>query len=353
MAKAPVFDGHNDSVQLLPPTDQSNAAPFLEGKSSGHVDLPRARKGNFSGGLFALFVEPDPETATEHDRLTVTESGYHVSTPPAIRPAHAQRVTDELLERLTHLVSSSNGQVRIVESVEEIRAGLREEVMSIVIHFEGAAAIDPSLGNLEQYYETGLRSLGLVWSRPNAFGTGVPFQYPASPDTGPGLTDAGRELVRDCNDLGIVVDFAHINEQGFWDAASVTTDPVVVSHAGVHSICPSTRNLSDEQLTAIGDSDGIVGVTFDVSNIRPDGNLDAETDLGVLVDHIEYIIDHVGIDNVGFGSDFDGATIPNEITDVAGLPRLIERLSRRGYTESETRKITMENWLRVLDETWR
>ena len=122
-----------------------------------------------------------------------------------------------------------------------------------------------------------MRSLGLAWSRPNAFAHGVPFKFPHSPDTGPGLSPLGFDLVRLCNDLGVVVDLAHVNENGFWDVAKVTEKPIVVTHAGVHALCPSTRNLTDKQLDAIGESDGIIGINFHVGFLRHDGRLDAET----------------------------------------------------------------------------
>src|SRR5204862_5975253 len=108
--------------------------------------------------------------------------------------------------------------------------------IAAILHFEGAEPIDSQLNALEVFYRAGLRSLGLVWSRPNAFGEGVPFRFPSSPDTGPGLTAAGRELVRECNRLGILVDLSHLNERGFWDVADVTTAPLVATHSNAHAL---------------------------------------------------------------------------------------------------------------------
>src|SRR5206468_1669749 len=129
---------------------------------------------------------------------------------------------------------------------------------------EGAEPIAPDLSNLERWYDRGLRSIGLVWSRANAFAEGVPFRFPSSPDTGPGLTDAGRELVRACNRLGILVDLSHLNEAGFWDVAGISDKPLVATHSNAHAICPASRNLTDKQLAAIKESDGMVGLNYHV-----------------------------------------------------------------------------------------
>ena len=229
---------------------------------------------------------------------------------------------------------------------------LHNDIIVGVLHFEGAEAIDPELEALQLFYRAGLRSLGITWSRPNTFGFGVPFRYPHSPDTGPGLTDHGVELVRECNRGGIVVDLAHLNERGFWDAARVTERPLVVTHSAAHAICPSARNLTDRQLDAIGESGGVVGVTFCRSDLRPDGGLDVDTPAESILRHIDYIVDRIGINHVAFGSDFDGATIPSEVGDVTGYPKLFEGLIGRGYDAEALRKIAYENWVRVLREAW-
>src|ERR687885_810159 len=132
-----------------------------------------------------------------------------------------------------------------------LRAGAGE-AFGLVLHIEGAEAIDPELEALELWYAAGLRSLGPVWSRPNAFGEGVPFAFPASPDTGPGLTRAGKALVRRCAELGIAVDLSHLNEAGFWDVARLDQGPLIASHSGAHALAAASRNLTDAQLDAVG-----------------------------------------------------------------------------------------------------
>src|SRR5207248_6447205 len=129
----------------------------------------------------------------------------------------------------------------------------------------------------------------LVWSRPNAFAWGVPFEFPASPDIGPGLTEAGRELVRACNRLGILVDLSHLNEAGFWDVASLTDGPLVATHSNAHVLCPSTRNLTDRQLDAIAESGGIVGVNFGVGFLTDEGSNDPAAPMTEIVRHVAVI----------------------------------------------------------------
>ncbi len=241
----------------------------------------------------------------------------------------------------------------MVRTADELATCLRDGTFASILHFEGAEAIDPGLDALEVFYRAGLRSLGLVWSRPTAFASGVPFKFPSTPDTGPGLTEAGRALVRACNRLGIMIDLSHLNEKGFWDVAALSQAPLVATHSNAHAICPSTRNLTDKQLDAIKESDGMVGLNFHVGFLREDGGRDINTPLTTMVRHIDHLVSRVGIDRVGLGSDFDGAKMPQELGDVTGLPKLIAALRAAGYDDAALRRITHENWLRVLGKTWR
>jgi membrane dipeptidase len=266
--------------------------------------------------------------------------------------AYARRKTGELLAALKRLEARADGKVRIATSVDEIEAARRARSFAVVLHMEGADAIDADFLELEKLYRGGLRSLGLVWSRPNIFGHGVPFAWPRSPDTGPGLTPAGEELVRACNHLGVMIDVSHLNEKGFWDVARLSTAPLVATHSCVHAICPSTRNLTDRQLDAIRASNGAVGVNFSVNDVRPDAQDNADTPLHMLTRHFQYLADRIGIDHVAIGSEFDGATIPAAIKDASGLPNLIAALRASGFDDASIRKIAFDNWMRVLRLTW-
>ncbi|WP_299346447.1 membrane dipeptidase, partial [uncultured Maritalea sp.] len=206
--------------------------------------------------------------------------------------------------------------------------------------------------NLEAFYNDGLRSIGPVWSRSNAFAHGVPFKFPASPDTGPGLTNDGIELVKACNEMGIAVDLSHINEKGFWDVARVSTKPLIASHSNVHALCPTTRNLTDNQLKAIKDTNGIAGLNFAVAFLRKDGAKNQDVPMSTLVEHVNHMVDIMGIDHVGLGSDYDGAPPPYDLDSTAKLPTLTSALRDAGYDDEALNKICHANWLRVLEETW-
>jgi membrane dipeptidase len=347
----PIFDGHNDTVLSLRNTGRS----FFDRSATGHVDLPRAKAGGMAGGLFAVWI-PDPShTPPPGEQPDPDVSPYTdpEKVPPRMAVDYAQHYALGSLATLIRQAEQSNGAVAIVTTASDLRRCLNDGTFAIELHLEGAEPIDPGLDALEVYARAGVRSVGIVWSRSNAFGHGVPFQFNHSPDTGPGLTDAGKELVRACNRLGVVVDLSHLNEAGFWDVARVSEDPLVATHSGVHAISPSTRNLTDKQLDAIRDSDGIVGVNFHVGFLRPDGKeRPAETTVAAIADHVDYLAQRIGIGRVAFGSDFDGATMPGDLRDAAGLPLLVAELRARGYDDASLRKIGHENWLRVFEQTW-
>lgn len=347
-ARLPVIDGHNDALLALV-RDARRPDSLLERSTVGHLDLPRAREGGFAGGFFAMFT---PSGKAMGPRRRDLAERYELPLPPTPSLGRAQRFTGTLAARLFRDQRTSNGALQVVRTAAELRACLARGTVAAIFHIEGAEAIDPGLDALEVLYQTGLRSLGLVWSRPNAFAHGVPFKFPSSPDLGPGLTDAGRALVRACNELGILVDLSHLNEQGFRDVARLSTAPLVATHSNAHALCPISRNLTDDQLRAIRDSEGMVGVNFATSMLRADGRPDPDTPLEVVVRHFDHLIERLGEDKVGFGSDFDGTIVPAAIGDVAGLPRLIDALRAAGYDQPLLEKLAFANWLRVLERTW-
>ena len=333
--------------------ERGKGRSFFSKSDIGHIDLPRAREGHFAGGFFAVFV-PTPKPAdfpadpTEDDLVDLfLKAG---STP--VDRHYALDHTLAMARLMMDLERQAPADVRTIRRAVDLRRCLDEGAIAMIFHIEGAEAIDPRLNALYMLYEAGLRSLGIVWSRPNAFGHGVPFSFPGSPDTGPGLTDAGKALVRACNDLGVLVDLSHLNEKGFWDVAGLSSKPLVATHSGVHALCASPRNLTDRQIDAVRDSGGVIGINFHVGFLRKDGVRNADTPLSTLVAHVNYVADRAGIDHVALGSDFDGATMPAELGDVAGLPRLMEALRAGGHDDSSLRKIGYQNWIRVLEKTW-
>jgi len=244
------------------------------------------------------------------------------------------------------------GALKVCRTVAQIRETMAAGLMAAIFHIEGAEAIDPDLHTLEVLYQAGLRSIGPVWSRETIFGHGVPFRYPSDPDTGPGLTDHGLRLVKRCNELGIMIDLSHLNSAGFWDVARHSTQPLVATHSNAHEICPHARNLTDDQLAAIRDSDGMVGLNFAVAFLRDDGRMLADVPLSQMLRHLDYLIEKLGEDRVGLGSDYDGAIVPKDVTTLADLPNLRQAMAKHGYDDALMTKLCHENWMRVLEKTW-
>ena len=342
----PVFDGHNDVLLRLWLKKSTKAvSDFIDGDAEGHLDLPRMHDGGFAGGLFAIYT-PSFDDGIDRENLN--------PTPYApVSQLIAAQTTYEMANLLFELERETpNNGFQVCRSVADIRAAMSVGAIAAVMHIEGAEAIGTSLEGLQELHAMGLRSIGPLWSRDNVFGHGVPFNFPGSPDIGEGLTKAGKALVRECNRLRIMLDCSHLNLKGFWDLAELSDAPLVASHSNVHSICASPRNLFDNQLKAIGESGGIVGLNFAVLFLNADGSYNQDLSPDVMIRHLDHMLRLAGEDNVGLGSDFDGAGVPNFIRDVTGVPRLVEVMEHAGYSAALIKKITSENWLRVLEKTW-
>jgi membrane dipeptidase len=320
-----ILDGHNDL-----------ALRVWLGQEPVHIDLSTAGEAGFDGGFFALSAVGGP---FEHPASVP----YDLPLGEPVPYEKARRDVEGQLEALEGL------DVSIVRRLDDIFPGR----VNAIVHFEGAEAVAPDLSNLDDWFARGLRSLGIVWSRPNAFGEGVPFRFPSSPDTGGGLTGAGRDLVHACNRLGVMIDVSHLNEAGFWDVASLSQAPIVATHSNAHAVCASTRNLTDPQLDAIGESGGVVGINFATMFLRENGMPGTDAPLETIVRHIDYVASRIGVEHVAFGSDFEGAEVPGVLGGAAGLPRLVDALRVAGHDDASLELITHGNWLRLLERTWR
>lgn len=345
----PTFDGHNDVLlRLWLKNTADPARDFVEGDGIGHLDLPRMRRGNMAGGFFAIF-------APEHEMPSHDDDDDEDLNPPyagALPQKKAERATSAMFDLRDAIITTAKGSVRNCLSVDDIRASMADGALAMITHIEGAEAIKPDLSNLQAFYDRGLRSLGPVWSRPNAFGVGVPFRFPSSPDTGSGLTLEGEALVRECNALRIMVDCSHITERGFWDVARVSNAPLVATHSNAHAVSASSRNLSDAQLKAVGETGGMVGLNYATGFLRADGRWTSDTPAETMIRHLDHMIAQAGEDCVGLGSDFDGARIPRFIGDATGLPNLVAAMETAGYGSALIEKICWKNWLRLLEKTW-
>ena len=328
-----VFDGHNDLLLHLFRAGDGMGDAFIAGRD-GHLDLAKCRRGGFAGGMFAIWV-PNPDPAD-------TMNGV------ALDPDYARAVTLRMAATLLRLTQAHSEAIRLCRSVAEIAAARAAGAIAAVMHLEGAEGIGSDLAELEVLHAAGLRSLGPVWSRPNIFGHGVPFLYPSGPDTGPGLTDAGKRLVAECERLRILVDLSHLNEAGFWDVARQTGQPLVATHSNVHLLSAQSRNLTESQLSAIAESGGLVGLNFACAFLREDGSEATDTPLSVMIRHLVHLVERLGEGGVALGSDFDGAAIPAAIGDAGGLPALAGAMREAGFGEDLIQRICWRNWQDLL-----
>jgi len=343
-----IFDGHNDVLLQLQRDGFDGAVKSFTDGRDGAIDLSRARAGGFGGGFFAVYVPSQQDLDAVFEAMR--NDSYDIALPPAIEQPAALAVALEQTAILFALEDA--GTLRVCRNIASIRQSMRDGVIAAVLHMEGAEAIDRDFHTLHVLHRAGLRSLGPVWSRPTIFGEGVPFRYPSTGDIGGGLTPDGLRLVKTCNQLGIMLDVSHLNEQGFRELARHSQAPVVATHSNAHALCASSRNLTDDQLAIIRDTDGMVGVNFAVAFLREDGKKIDATPLDEILRHLDHLIDRVGETRVGFGSDFDGAVVPEAMGDVAGLVSLRMAMRDHGYDEAQMERLCHGNWLRVLEATW-
>ena len=318
----PVLDGHEDFLTAMPRQKRD----FLTESADGHVDWPRAQKGGLGGAFVSIYLN---DRKAEQNAV-----GYAMA---------------ELNDYL-RIADRSAGEVRVVRTTAELDRALADGAFAGILHFEGADPISRSLKELRVFYEAGLRSIGLVWSRSTVFAEGVRFEG-RQPTTG--LTEAGFELVAECARLGIVLDVSHLSPEGFWDLVRVTERPFIATHSCVKAISPHVRNLDDDQIRAIAEKDGTIGINFATSFLRPDMQRNDDVPLDLVLRHFEHIIGLVGDRHVSVGSDYDGTDVPRDLRDAAHLPALFRAFERRGWSDDRIERVANGNFRRVLRAVWR
>jgi membrane dipeptidase len=292
--------------------------PLWRAAFGGHVDLPRMRDGGMGAQFFGL-----------------------VSVPIARRVRGLARIVHEQIEALEEAILRHPGRVRLVRTAADVEAAREENAIGALLGIEGAHALEGELDNVDVFARRGVRYLGLMHFSSNEAG------YPAygrGRQDAEGLTPWGFELVRRCEAAGVIVDLAHLNRRGFLDACAVATRPPIVSHTGVLGAFEHWRNIDDEQLRAVADKGGAVGVIFCPRYVGGDG-------LEPVIRHFRHILDVVGEDVPALGSDWDGFIVPTrELADPRGLPLLTDALLQVGVSERVIGKILRGNVMRVLAE---
>ena len=312
-----IIDGHIDVLHALEKQWRNfHEEPDEDHFARGHVDLPRLRKGNVIGAFFAVY--------------------------PAINEFYIKKGVNQWF----NLVEDEKNSLMQIKKVEDFEICQNENKIGAILHFEGSGGIDSEFHNLRNYYRLGLRSMGLSWTNINKFATGVRMNEDR------GVTPEGKELVKEMNNLGIIIDVSHLNIKSFWDVLDVTNKPLIASHSNSFTLCDDPRNLNDEQIKAIGENDGTIGINFCVAFLSKDKKKE-EIAFDIIKEHIDLIVDLAGINHISFGSDFDGATVPDVIQDISFYPDLVEYLEVNGYNRKEMDKITHKNFLRVMKNVWK
>lgn len=309
-ATAPVVDAHCDTISLV----LDDGLAFATGDTRAQIDLPRLRAAGVGLQVLACWNEPEYAHHSAFVRCMAKIGTFH------------QLARREGLRLVT------------------TPAGLDSTALGFVLSLEDAAPCMGSVVHLEALYAAGVRMIGLTWNGRNELADGVGV----SPKPG-GLTEAGRTLVAHMEELGIVVDLAHVSPPSFWDVLDVATGPVAVSHANARGVHEHRRNLTDEQIRAIAERGGVIGVTYVPAFLSPQPSSVAD-----VVRHIGHMVRVGGIGVVGLGSDFDGiAAPPAGLEHVGCLPNLTAALLEAGFSESDVRAMLRENWLRVFKAVWR
>lgn len=347
--RIPFFDGHNDFLLRLMFTKEAREDVWLGDTGNGHLDLSRMKQSGFAGGLFAIFVPPISGGPPPDFAALMASPPYNLPMPPEMTHDQAQPMAITMAGLLHWMERAAPDDFKVCRSASEVRNAISDNVIAGVMHMEGAEAVGPDLDALYLFHAMGLRSLGPVWSRPTIFGHGVPMMFPGSPDIGPGLTEKGKDLIRLCNELGIQIDLSHMNEKGFDDVASISTMPLVATHSNAYAQCESPRNLTDRQLAQIRETGGMVGFNYATFYLREDGTASSDMKWDPLLRHMDHLIEHLGEDHVGLGSDFDGCIVPKLIGDVTGVPHFLETLGKHGYNDELLAKLALSNWLDCLE----
>ncbi|MEP6713218.1 MAG: dipeptidase [Ferruginibacter sp.] len=354
-----LVDTHNDFLTQV--MDHGYALDTdLNGKT--HSDLTRFKKGGVDVQFFSVWSDGNQKNPF----------------------AFANRQIDSL----DAVITRNPGKIVKVANVKDLLNVVKQNKIAALVGLEGGHQIENSLANLDALYNRGTRYITLTWNNSTDWATSA-FDAATKPEfKGKGLSDFGKEVVRHMNKIGMLVDVSHVGETTFWDVISTTSKPIIASHSSVYALCPVPRNLKDEQIKAIAKNKGVIQINFNSGFIdsteknRENAFMEShkiefnsltlvtnnenvaekmihekykgESDklkapFSLVIEHILYVINLVGIDYVGIGSDFDGIVVPPQhLDDVTTYPLITKALVEKGYTKKDINKILGGNILRVL-----
>lgn len=315
-AYGPIVDAHVDTILEV----AAGKRRLGERSNHGHVDLPRLEEAGVGVQVFAHFIEPE------------------------YKPHAALARFMELYDVFLGEVAACGDRIRLVTSADELDAALAAGKVAAVVGIEGGEVLQGRVGVLRLLHRLGVRLIGLTWNQRNELADGV-----GDARSGGGLSELGARVVREMNRLGMVVDVSHLSEAGFYDVLEVSDQPVVASHSNARALCGHRRNLTDDQIRALAQKGGVMGINFYARFLRDEGPATVEDVVG----HIEHVAGLVGPEHVGLGSDYDGIEEPPVgLEDVSKLPTLVEALLRRNWREIDLRLVLGGNFLRVFRQVW-
>lgn len=313
MSEYNIIDAHCDTVGFF--CQEGSNYDFLTRNNQHHIDLPRLKESGIILQFFALYIKDE------------------------YKPVGSLAYCLRLLDSYYRTTERCSEELQTIYSATDLHNTLKSPKIATLLSVEGGEALEGDLAVLRMLFRLGIRAIGLTWNQQNQLATGIGEDKPRL-----GLTDFGKQVIREMNSLGMLIDLAHINRQGFFDTLKVSSDPVVVSHANARAICDHPRNLSDDQLQALRDIDGVVGMSC-----CPDFVDSSHATIDKLLDHFVHVAEVAGVDHLGIGADYDGIQeVIAGLEDVTGLPRLAEGLLQRGFSGEEIDKITHKNFIRVL-----
>lgn len=351
-----VVDGHNDVIitSVLPGLDISQRLTV------NHTDIPRLIEGGIDVQVFAVWSD---------DKKWKSGAFKHAN---------------DQIDALEKVLNRNPDKIELAKNSDDIERITKNEKVAALIGIEGGNMIEANIDYLEALYLRGARYMTLTWNYNLSWATAAAQEFKTTSQDGKGLSSLGKDVVRKMNKLGMMVDLSHVGEKTFYDVLDVATKPVLVSHSNAYKLTPHFRNLKDAQLEALKKNGGVVGVNFYSGfldknyekrvkklykkqfGLQGDYTLSASDQYGVLsgenkhiadvplsllLDHIDYLVQKIGIDHVAIGSDYDGIeSTPRGLEDVSKLPNLTKALLKRGYDQSDLEKLMGLNFLRILKE---
>jgi len=309
------FIGHIDTLLNY---DQDKSYDFFTNNDNFHVDLVKMKKAGIKLVVFAVYVE----------------SKY--------KPFWALERTLELIDRFHNLIESSQ-ELQLIKDLEDIESLLENDKIGALLAIEGGEGIF-SESALRILYRLDVRMIALTWNQRNQLADGI-----GELETNGGLTTLGKKILSAMEELGIILDVSHLAPAGFWDIVKIAKKPFLASHSNVLNVCNNKRNLDDEQLKAIAENKGLIGLNFAPAFLVKD----KKADISDVIRHIDYIRDLVGIENIVLGTDYDGIdNTPKGLEDLGKLDNLKEELLRRNYSLQEIEQIFILNWLNFFRRIW-